>query len=238
MEFLKKSYVLGKGKTRFQWISTDSIEGYITQNPMPAFRLPATPLYLAERIRQAARRLVAIPGRGGDKWQVIALEENRNEKEVDAGKKWVRRIYAPDRGNIILGLVKVDASLLRDDMREVTSFDEPNEKVPSPAQEVAELKIDEQVLENIPEWKGRFWLDEAGRIRSSRDKRPECNKLVTPSQGQDVADPVDLKTIKRQKGEFKPRRFAGKSWKDLLTENKKVVDELTLQRIKSFGLDT
>ena len=224
---------------KFRWISTDSIENYVLRHHGVAFRLRDRPLLLTERIRQAARRLVAIPGRAGKTWQAIALEENTNQKEVKAGKKWVRRIYAPNRGNIMLGLVKADTSLVRENMTEVEDFDAPNKKTSSLAQEMLVRKIDGRVLQNVPEWKGRFWLDDSGRIRSSWDKRrPLLGRIVTRRQGEQTVDPLDATTAKIHRWESATKAIKGSSWKSLLAENKNVIDQLTSKRIRTFGLDT
>ena len=239
MQALEETHSAGKDSMKVQWISTDSIEKYVIRNRGKAFRLPDRPLYLTERIRQAARRLVAIPGRGGKTWQAIALEENTNKKEVKAGKEWVRRIYAPNRGNIVLGLVKADTSLIRENMMEVESFDVPKKKAPLLAQEMAVRKIDGRILQNLPEWNGRFWLDDSGRIRSSWDKRrPRYGRIVTQRPGEHAVDPLDATTAKTHRREFTTKASKGNSWNDLLAQNKNVIDRLTSQRIRTFGLDS
>lgn len=240
MAVLKTTHVIGKGKMKgkikFRWISTDSIEKYILRHRGKAFRLHDKPLHLTERIRQAARRLVAIPGRGGKELQAIALEENTNQKEIEAGKKWIRQMYAPNRGNIMLGLINADTTLVRDNMTEVKSFDAPSKK-PSVGQEITSGKVNGRVLQDPPEWKGRFWYDESGRIRSSRDKRrPQYSGIVTRRPGDQMPEPLDLTTNKIYKWESKTKGFKGTSWKQLLSENRNVVNQLTSQRNKAFGL--
>jgi hypothetical protein len=238
MQVLEETHSAGKDSVKVRWISTDSIEKYVIRNRGKAFRLPDRPLYLTERIRQAARRLVAIPGRGGKTWQAIALEENTNQKQVKAGKQWVRRMYAPNRGNIVLGLVKADTSLIRENMMEVESFDAPKKKAPLLAQEMAVRIIDGRILQNLPEWKGRYWLDDSGRIRSSWDKRrPRYGRMATQRPGEQEVGPLDAATAKMHRWQFTTKPSKGSSWKDLLAQNKSVVDRLTSQRIRRFGLD-
>lgn len=239
MQVLEETHSAAKDSVKVRWISTDSIEKYVIRNRGKAFRLPDRPLYLTERIRQAARRLVAIPGRGGKTWQAIALEENTNKKQVKAGKEWVRRMYAPNRGNIVLGLVKADTSLIRENMTEVESFDAPKKKAPLLAQEMAVRIIDGRILQNLPEWNGRYWLDDSGRIRSSWAKRrPRYGRIVTRRPGEQEVDPLDATTAKKHRWEFTTKVSKGSSWKDLLAQNKNVVDRLTSQRIRTFGLDS
>ena len=139
----------------------------------------------------------------------------------------------------MLGLVKADTSLIQENMMEVKSFDAPKKKAPLLAQEMAVRKIDGRILQNLPEWNGRFWLDDSGRIRSSWDKRrPRYGRIVTQRPGEHAVDPLDATTAKRHRWEFTTKASKGNSWKDLLAQNKSVVDRLTSQRIRTFGLDS
>ena len=139
----------------------------------------------------------------------------------------------------MLGLVTADTSLVRENMTEVEDFDAPNKKTSSLAQEMSVRKIDGRVLQNVPEWKGRFWLDDSGRIRSSWDKRrPLLGRIVTRRQGEQTVDPLDATTAKIHRWESATKAVKGSSWKNLLAENKNVIDQLTSKRIRTFGLDT
>src|SRR5271167_2196389 len=106
-------------------------------------------------------------------------------------------MYAPNRGNVVLGLVKADTSLIRENMKEVEIFDAPKKKAPLLAQEMVVCIIDGRILQNLPEWQGRYWLDDSGRIRSSWDKRrPQYGRIVTWRPGEHAVDPLDATTAK------------------------------------------
>jgi hypothetical protein len=218
-------------KPKFRCISTDTIENYVLRHRGNMFKKDL-PLHLRERIRQAARRLVGIPGRSGDVWQVVALERN-SDAEVKGNKKWVRRLYAPDRGKIILGLVEAD--VFRKDMKELSPVEAGLESK-SLEQEMSERKIDGRILQDVPQWAGRFWWDDSGRIRPAKDRRRTrySGIIGRRSTGDDL---LGTKWAEKQSLNLKHVKFKGAGWSDLLRQNKDVIDALTAQRNKDFGLE-
>ena len=231
MKVLLNTHRVRSKKFRFRSISTDSIEDYILRHRGGMFKTDL-PLHLRERIRQAARRLVAIPGRSGKVWQVIALEKNTNP-EVEGGKKWARMLHPPDRGKIILGLVKAD--VVRKDMKEVSLAEaegEPN----TIEQEMAERKINGRVLQDVPEWEGRFWWDEAGKLRPAEDRRRSRYSGIIAHRESMGDDLLGTKWAEKQRLHLYNMKLKGKGWTDLLRRNKKIIDVLTAQRNKDFGL--
>ena len=222
---------VGKKKKKFRCISTDAIEEYILRHRGRMFRKDL-PLHLRERIRQAARRLVGIPGRSGKLWQVIALERNTNP-EVEGGKKWIRLLYAPDRGKIILGLEEAD--VFRKDMKEL-SLAEAGLESKSLEQEMSDRKIDGRILRDVPQWAGRYWWDNAGRIRQA-DQRRRTRHSGIIAQRNAGDDLLGTKWAENQRFNLQSVKFKGTGWTDLLRQNKKVVDILTAQRNKDFGLE-
>jgi len=138
----------------------------------------------------------------------------------------------------MLGIVKADTSLMRDNMTEVKSFDAPKRKNSSAGQEMASSKINGPVLQSPPEWKGKYWYDESGRIRSSLDRRrPPRGGIPTRRPGEIMPEPLDLMMMNKLRWESKTGGHKGTSWKKLLNENRSVVDELTSKRLKTFGLN-
>jgi hypothetical protein len=232
MKVLMKTHrVRSKKKIWFRSISTDSIEEYILRHRGGVFKADL-PLHLRERIRQAARRLVAIPGRSGNAWQAIAFEKNTNP-EVEGGKKWIRMLYPPDRGNIMLGLVKADD--FRRDMKEL-SLAEAKGESKTIEQEMAGRKINGRVLQDIPEWEGRYWWDEAGKVRPMDHKRRSTYSGILEHRESKGDDLLGTKWAEKQRLNLYNTKFKRTGWTDLLQQNKKVIDALTAQRNKDFGL--
>ena len=214
MKVLLQTHRARSGKLQFRVVSTDSLEKYILRHRGRAFRKDS-PLHLTERIRQAARRLVGIPRRSGKEWKVVALERSENS-QLQGSKKWIRREYAPDRGKILLGLVKANAIV-----NELASAEEvkenSNENKP---------KINGRMLQDIPQWEGRFWWDATGRVRTGRNRRRIAYSGIT-------ADDC-LGTEKYLSG-LPRKRFKG-GWTDLLRQNQDTIDVLSARRNKEFGL--
>lgn len=230
MEVLEKTHHVKNGKSLFRCISSDSIVEYVLRHRGNAFRKDV-PLHLHERIRQAARRLVAIPGRSGDKWQVVAYERDPSPEFQGRGK-WIRLSYAPDRGNIFLSLMKTeDHQQLKTD---ATTADSGRFK--SFEQEGVEHKIEGRVLQDAPEWKGRYYWDEAGKLRLHDGRRRLKHTELTAMRvkGDDL---LGTKWAEKQKMNSKGIKFRSAGWTDLLRRNKKVVEALTAQWNKNFGLD-
>lgn len=217
IEVLEMDYTSNMGnKIRFQSVSTNTVEKYLFQHYAKAFKHP--PLHLTERIRQAARRLVGIPGLSGKKWRVVALEPS-SEPEVDGVTKWIRRDVAPDRGNILLDLIEADqASEL------ITPAAEPREgKSLGAGINPFRRKIDGQVLVDRLEWQGRYRLDDAGQVRPIKEK------------GGPIGDDLLENRPFRDHGLLE-NRFKKRGWERLLKQNKKVIDILMVERNKEFGL--
>jgi hypothetical protein len=220
MKVLKNTHHVRKKreKIRFRAISTDSIEGYVLRRRGGMFR-EDLPLHLRERIRQAARRLVGIPGRSGSEWQVIALEKVEG--------RWVRQIYAPGRGNIMLGLVKADPS--RMDMKEISLSEAGLEN----SEETKTQVINGHVLKEPPEWESKYWWDAAGKVRPSSDTR-------RPQRGQSQPVPrdkiLDGTWAQTQRLSLRRSKHKAKGWTELLRQNQRTIDHLTAQRNKDYGL--
>ena len=231
MRVLYQTHRINSGKFRFRSISTDGIEDYILRHRGKVFGNDL-PLNLRERIRQAARRLIGIPGRSGKDWQVVALQKNTNP-EVENGEKWIRSSYPPDQGNIVLGLVKVEVS--KRVMKEL-SLAEAKGEIKSIEQQIAERKIYGKVLQDVPEWKGRFWWDETGKIRPIEDTRRKRYPGIIEKRrwGDDLLGTKWAAT--KQRLNLYNRKSKGSGWSELLRQNQNVVDALTAQRNKDFGL--
>ena len=202
-------------KIQFRVISTDSIEKYILQHRGRAFRADL-PSHFTERIRQAVRRLVGIPGRSGERWQVIAFERNTNP-EAEGHQKWIRIPYAPDRGRILVGLIRREPGFAL--TQEATSVEK----------QWTDRKINGRRLQDRPEWKGRFWMDEAGKVRPASDtRRPRFSVLGHSSDPKWVNEQSILAKL--------PYMKKGAGWASLLGRNKDIVKSLTAQLNKDFGL--
>lgn len=162
LKVLKRTHRCSGGRRlRFRVISTDSLENYILRHRGRSFRRDL-PLHLTERIRQAARRLVGIPGRAGTEWKVIALEKNEGPGFGD-DKIWIRRDYAPDRGDIMLGLVKADEGEM--ETKESSDAETNREK------HSTRRTVNGHMLQTVPEWEGRYSWDPAGRLRATSATR-------------------------------------------------------------------
>jgi hypothetical protein len=230
MEVLKKIHRVKSGKLLFRCISTDGIVEYVLRHRGKVFR-GDIPLHLHERVRQAARRLVAIPGRSGNQWQVVAYEKDLNP-EVRGPPKLIRLRYASDRGNIFLGLVKADDS--QQHQTAVMTADSGQTK--SSEQEIEGHKIEGRVLQDAPEWNGRYYWDEAGKLRPNDGRRRlrHTGLIATRVKGDDL---LGTKWAEKQKIDLKGIKFRSAGWTDLLRRNKKAVDALAAQWNKDFGLD-
>jgi hypothetical protein len=207
------------GKIKFRCISTDSIEKDIVRSRDRTFRDDTPPRHLTERIRQAARRLVAIPGRSGTAWQAIALEPSKVDKD-----KWVQRGFAPDRGEIILGLATADACLR--DMN-VSTYARVEKDMKQEKEN--HTMVDERALKDVPEWEGRYWMDESGKVRPASDKsRPWYERMSK--------DQLDGKWEGRQQSSVGRSKVKRNGWREIIRQNKATVDKLSAQRNKEFGL--
>jgi hypothetical protein len=215
----------------FRCISTDSIEKYTYRHRGGMFR-GDIPLHLTERIRQAARRLVGIPGRSGKEWQAIALEAVP-EAKGKLENRWTRRVYAPDRGNIMLGLVKADP-FQHEGMKELT----PEEAgLKEQVTEEGVINIAGHALRDLPEWKGRYWWDESGKIRPASDtRRPGRHQLVLQQQRMTGDALLDGEWAQTQALKLQRSKNKEAAWANLLRQNQKTIDMLTSQRNKAFGL--
>jgi hypothetical protein len=215
----------------FRCISTDSIEKYTYRHRGGMFR-GDIPLHLTERIRQAARRLVGIPGRSGKEWQAIALEAVP-EAKGKLENRWTRRVYAPDRGNIMLGLVKADP-FQHEGMKELT----PEEAgLKEEVTEEGVINIAGHILRDLPEWKGRYWWDESGKIRPASDtRRPGRHQLVLQQQRMTGDALLDGEWAQTQALKLQRSKNKEAAWANLLRQNQKTIDMLTSQRNKAFGL--
>jgi hypothetical protein len=221
MKVLKKTHRVKQskdGKIKFRCISTDSIEKYILKHRGRMFR-GDIPLHLTERIRQAARRLVAIPGRSGTAWQAIALEPSKVDRD-----KWVQRVFAPDRGEIMLGLGRADACL--GDMN--VSTDARVEKDMMQEKENHTM-VDERVLKDVPEWEGRYWMDESGKVRPATDKREPLYERMSKDQLHGKWERGHQSSVGRSKAKRN-------GWSEIVRQNKATIDMLSAQRNKEFGL--
>lgn len=239
MEYLKKTHEVEKEqeKLKFHVVPSDTIEDYIMKDRDQMFR-DHIPRHLTERIRQAARRLVGIPGRSGDQWQVIALEEIP-DNESEAGKTWVRRVYAPDRGQIMLGLVRADNFRL--DIKELTP-EEAGLSGESTDHNTKERKINGVVVKDLPEWGGRWWLDDAGKIHPITDTRRARRDRGVPQQNAPQQFASGGRTLlggkwaENQRIKLQQHLTRSPGWSDLLSQNKKTIDILTYRRNKDLGL--
>jgi hypothetical protein len=230
MKVLERRHRVKSEKFPFRYTSTDSIVEYILRHRGKSFG-GDIPLHLHERVRQAARRLVAIPGRSGKKWQVAAYEKDPNP-EVRGPGNWIRLSYAPDRGNFVLGLVKADDSQ-QNETEVITSNPEQMKLFD---QEIARHKIEGRVLQDAPEWKGKYYWDEAGKLRPNDGQRKSryAELVAARVKGDDL---LGTKWAEKQKNDLKGIKFKNTGWTDLLRRNKKAVEALTAQWNKDFGLD-
>lgn len=225
MQALKEIHGVEKDQEQLKFgvvlVSTESMEDYVIKHRDGMFG-GEIPRHLTERIRQAARRLVGIPGRGGDTWQAIALEEIPDE-EIEGEKKWVRRRYAPDRGQFMLGLMRKETETM-----EITEFS---------SEEQGLRKINGVLLKEPPEWGERWWWDDAGKIRPATDTRRARRALTVPQEDALDTD-ILLKGQWAEKQRVRQRQKSKKSkgWSALLSENKEIIEALTAQRIKELSL--
>ncbi len=225
MQALKEIHGIEKDQDQLKFgvvlVSTESIEDYVMKHRDGVFG-SAIPRHLTERIRQAARRLVGIPGRGGDIWQAIALEEIPNE-ENEGENKWVRRRYAPDRGQFMLGLMRKDTENMP-----ITEFSSEEQRL---------RKINGVLLKEPPEWGERWWWDDAGKIRPATDTRRAQRALTVPHE--DALDTYILLNAQRaekQRARQRQQSKKSKGWSALLSENQETIEALTAQRMKELGL--
>jgi hypothetical protein len=149
------------------FVSTDRIEDYVMKHQGEMFG-GTIPRHLTERIRQAARRLVGIPDRGGDTWQVIALEEIQDE-ESGGEMKWVRRRYAPDRGSFTLGLMRKGTETM--EITEVSKCAQQDTTIPH------EDILDGEILLN-----GRWAEKQRATLRQQRKKKKGWSDLLSQNK--------------------------------------------------------
>jgi hypothetical protein len=235
MEVLKRTHGVEKEQERLDLrvINSDTIEKDVVRTLEGSFR-GRIQWHLTERIRQAARRLVGIPGRGGDKWQVISLDEILDEKCED-GKTWMRRVYAPARGQIMLGLLPAGETL-GTDIKEPTPEEEGLEHE-SDDDSTKERKINGIVLKEPPEWGGRWWLDDAGKVhQATNTKRPQRDPTVWQQDTAGTSTLLGGKWAENQRTKLRQRLKKATGWSNLLSENKKTIDTLASERIKQLGL--
>jgi hypothetical protein len=149
------------------FVSTERIEEYVMKHQDGMFG-GTIPRLLTERIRQAARRLVGIPDRGGDTWQVIALEEIQDE-ESGGEMKWVRRRYAPDRGSFTLGLMRKGTETM--EITEVSKCAQQDTTIPH------EDILDGEILLN-----GRWAEKQRATLRQQRKKKKGWSDLLSQNK--------------------------------------------------------
>jgi len=234
MEILKTDHGVDKEEeiSGFQVVSSDTIEEHVFRAQEKMFT-HGKPLHLTERIRQAARRLVGIPGRGGDQWQAVALEEITDE-ESEEGKTWVRRVYAPARGQIMLGLAKAESFGM--DFKELT-LDEAGLEGDAADNHTDERKINGVVLKEPPEWGGNWRLDDAGRVRQVTDTKPAPTaRVVSREAAPGGEDLLGGKWAKTQRTKLQRHLEKGVGWSKLLKQNQDIIDTLASERDKELGL--
>jgi hypothetical protein len=209
MEYLKQRLQVHFGEPLRRIVSTDNIEKYIiAQRGWTEAR--DFPDHFTERVRQAARRLVAIPYLSGEDWQVIAFNEIKDE-ENEGKSKWVQRKFAPERGVIFLSLVK----LFEKNVKEL----EPGPAEPTPV----DYKVHGVELTDKPEWNGRYYVDPSGSVHPIVQFWNE-RKIDTAEQRHAVID-RSLPFTRRPD-----------IWDRLLKEQRKKVEAIMAQRVKDYGL--
>ena len=233
MKVLKKTHRVNRkdGKLIFRYVSTDRIENFVYRHHGRMFG-DDIPLHLSERIRQAARRLVGIPGRSGKEWQAIALDAIPGAKGA-LENRYVRRTYAPERGNILLGLVKADP-FQHPGMRELSPEDAG---LAETTMEEGIVRVGDRILRDLPEWQGQYWWDESGKIRPASDTRRSRRHLHLPQrQGMTGDQLLDGKWAWEQSLKLQRLKKNETGWANLLRQNRQIIDILTKQRNKEFGL--
>ena len=219
-----------KGTFRGREVSTDKIQEYIMRHHGKHFQ-KGMPLMFTERIRQAARRLIALPERSekvGKGWQAIAITKRLDAKPGE--DKWVQIPLAPDRGNIMLRLIKPQREEKKDSAAATTERIQTHLNRPR--------TINGKELVDPPEWNGRYWFDEAGRIWGIRKKTGEGrNGWVVQGQedGRLGGSWAQVQRAKLEKRQLSGMRSAG--WQDLLTQNKGIIDILTKERNTILGVE-
>ena len=217
---------------KYRVVSTDKIQEYIMRHHGNHFQ-KGMPLMFTERIRQAARRLVALPERSekvGKGWQAVAITKRSDAKPGE--DKWVQIPLAPDRGNIMLRLIKHQKEEKKDEAKKMVTV---AEKIQTHLNRPR--TINGRELVNLPEWKGKYSFDEAGRIWGMRRKTREGRDgLVVQGQedGRLGGSWAQIQQTKLQKKQMSGVRSAG--WQDLLTQNKEIIDILTKERNAIIGV--
>ena len=218
------------GTFKCREISTDKIQEYIMRHHGKHFQ-KGMPLMFTERIRQAARRLIALPERSekvGKGWHAVAITKRSDAKPGE--DKWVQIPLAPDRGNIMLRLIKYQGDEKKDLAADST------EKIQSHLNRPRTINGKELV--DLPEWNGRYWFDEAGRIWGIKRKTGEGrNGWVVQGQeeGRLGGSWAQVQHAKLEKKQLSGMRSAG--WQDLLTQNKEIIDILTKERNVIIGAE-
>jgi len=229
-----------KKRNKDSAFSTDIIEAVIRRDKEGMWGV-AEPRHLIERIRQAARRLVGIPGRSGEKWRVLAMEQvsgGDTENPV-----WKQLRFAPDRGPIFLRLVKAD-----DPQIDVEFSEEVNESTPRVNE--SDQGFRRNAMKELPEWKGRFWLDVSGRLRSLaveerrraarlhalEAKRKEREEIKKRAPERRLAGPFYSMQGRHRQRDWEYMKARKVKWAKLLEENKDTIDILAAERNKEFGL--
>jgi hypothetical protein len=96
--------------------------------------------------------------------------------------------------------------------------------------------INGKELVDLPEWKGKYWFDDAGRIRGIQQKERLQKGHTLVVQGEGRLDGVWTE-IQRAKLEKRRRNgIASPGWTDLLNQNQDVIDQLTKDRNAILGL--
>jgi len=241
VKVLSKAYQVYRKKKPsfvFRVVPSDSIEDYIVRR---AGRFQkCRPLHLTERVRRAARRLVGIPGRSGKRYQVVAFTKSK-DPNAKGPQKFLLRLYAPDRGNILLGLRKMkDYKVER-----ATILAEQN---------VLQKEVIGRRLQDAPGWKRKWYWDRSGRIRPSSDQRAKWEFNETDATTGLAGDPfltTDWKKKEieaREKTRMELRRYyrdlqpplvgtPRPSWKHLLESNKPEIDRLAKQMWRDLGIN-
>jgi hypothetical protein len=218
-------------------VSTDMIQDFIMRHHGKHFQ-KGMPLMFTERIRQAARRLVALPERSkkvGKGWQAIAI--TKYSKAKPGKDKWVQIPLAPDRGNIMLRLIK-HLKEEKTEMDPVAVSTMSMERIRTHLQR--RQTINGKELVDRRQWKGKYWFDEAGRIRRKAEKKSKQKAGNLVFQGSYDGRLGGLWS-ERQRAELEEKRIIGRSaggWEDLIKQNMHVIDILTEERNKIIGVAT
>jgi hypothetical protein len=223
---------LEDGTLQHREISTDQVQAYIMKHHGKHFQ-HGMPLMFMERIRAAARRLVALPERSkkvGKGWQAIAITERTTPNPGE--DKWEQIPLAPDRGNIMLRLIKHQKESKNEEPVKVSAAVVQRIR----AHLVRRKTINGKELVDLPEWQGKYWFDEAGRIHGIQQKErlKKGHALVVHEEGRLDGVWTEIQRAKLEKR--RRNRMASPGWTDLLNQNQDIIDQLTKERNAILGL--